>query len=90
MLRKLHRYVGMVLAPFFVITGVGGGLLLWRNRLRASDIDVRGITKLHNYEITGTYLGVVVAAGLVFMAFTGAMLFLQMFLRKHKARQKKD
>lgn len=89
MLRKLHRYVGIVLAPFFVITGIGGGLLLWRNRLRAADIDVHGITDLHNYEITGTYFGVIVAAGLVFMAVTGVALHLQMYLRKRKARRRK-
>ena len=87
-IRKLHRIVGVCFAPFFLITACTGAALLWRNAGIFS-FDTKGtMLGLHNWEgLHGLgihYLGVLLAAGLTFMAVTGTMLWAQMILRKKR------
>ena len=85
-LRTLHRWLGVVLSPFVLITAVAGGLLLFR-KLGWYDIHTRhDLIDLHNYELVAPYVGAVVAAGLAFLAVTGLVLWLQIVIRKARAR----
>lgn len=85
MLRKLHRIVGLIFAPFFLITAVTGGILLFSHRYRYQMKE--GLLAWHNWEGLANYAGLVLAAGLTFMAVTGVALWLQVKLRKRRARK---
>jgi hypothetical protein len=84
-LRRIHRLVGLVFAPFFLITAVTGGILLWR-RYYGPDIK-HDLLGWHNWEGLGDYLGVLLAGALAVMAVTGVALWAQMALRKRRARR---
>ncbi len=85
MLRKLHRIVGLIFAPFFIITAVTGGILLFSGQYR-HDVKKR-LLAWHNWEGVSHYAGLILAASLLFMAVTGVALWLQMTLRKRRARR---
>jgi len=75
-LRKLHRTIGIFLAPFFMITALGGGFLLYRRIW--NDIQLESTVKsIHNYEIIVNYAGTIVALSLLAMAITGTMIWFQ-------------
>jgi len=82
-LRKFHKTVGLIFAPFFLLTSLTGILLLWRKD------DVYGkevkdlLIGLHNWEIGMKYIGVILALGLMLVTITGLMLALQSY-RKQK------
>jgi len=84
LLRKMHRAVGVLSAPFLLLTAVAGALLLLRRTglygFGARDV----ILGLHNWEIIAGYIGVVLALALAFMAVTGFLIFLKMKLRRKK------
>jgi uncharacterized iron-regulated membrane protein len=85
-LRKLHRWVGLVMAPFLFITAVTGGVLLWR---RQYNPDLKhDLLDWHNWEGLADYLGAVLAVALAFMAISGWCLWLQVHLRKRRAKAK--
>lgn len=73
-LRKFHKTVGLIFAPFFLLTSLTGILLLWRKD------DVYGkevkelLIGLHNWEIGMKYIGVILALGLITVTITGLML----------------
>nr|VFK46701.1 MAG: hypothetical protein BECKTC1821E_GA0114239_106811 [Candidatus Kentron sp. TC] len=75
-MRKVHRAVGLVFSPFFLLTAVTGIILLWR-KAEVYGSDVKGILiGLHNWEIAAKYIGVILAAGLIYMAITGLLMIL--------------
>ncbi|MBT7068003.1 MAG: hypothetical protein HN919_17020 [Verrucomicrobia bacterium] len=81
-IRKLHRVVGLLFAPFFLITALTGIALLWR-KADVYGAETKGILiGLHNWEIAAKYIGVILAAGLICMVVTG----LFMFIRQSKNR----
>ena len=87
-LRKFHRAVGMIFAPFFLLTSLTGIALLFRR-----DEIFSGETKsiflgLHNWEIAAKYVGIVLAAGLITMIITGFCIAMQVRKAKTKARSK--
>jgi uncharacterized iron-regulated membrane protein len=82
-LRKLHRIVGLIFAPFFIITAVTGGVLLFSRHYRHEV--KKNLLAWHNWEGVSHYAGLILAAGLLFMAVTGVGLWLQMTLRKRRA-----
>lgn len=83
-LRKLHRIVGAVFAPFFLLTATTGLILLWRNAELYS-LEVKGtLLGLHNWEGLAPYIGVILAAGLLFMTTTGLAIMLGIYKRKRK------
>ena len=90
-LRKIHRILGVVFAPFLLITAVTGGILLWR---RADIYDYQttaALLKWHNWEglhaIGIHYLGVVLAAGLVGVVLSGAALWVWIRIRTRRSRR---
>ncbi|NQT92228.1 MAG: hypothetical protein HQ559_05670 [Lentisphaerae bacterium] len=82
-IRKLHRAVGLVLAPFFLLTAFTGMALLWR-KAGVYGSDTKGILLgLHNWEIAARYIGVILAMGLICMAVTGLLMLIQQGRRKN-------
>ena len=81
-IRKIHRYVGMALAPFFLLTAFTGIALLWRKDGVYSG-DVKGVLLgLHNWEIAAKYVGVILATGLICMVVTGLIMLLGLLKKK--------
>ena len=81
-IRKLHRAVGLVFAPFFLITAVTGIALLWRQAGTYGKETKELLIGLHNWEIAAKYVGVILAAGLIIMALTGLSMVIQSYGRK--------
>jgi len=88
-LRKLHRTIGIFLAPFFMITALGGGFLLYRKIWNNFQLEAT-IKSIHNYEIIFSYVGTIVALSLLAMAITGTMIWFTIHkaLKKHPATPK--
>jgi len=80
--RKLHRYVGLFFAPFFVLTAITGLLLLWRKAEVYGKETKELLLGLHNWELGAKYVGLVLALGLVFMAVSGTVMALQVMRRR--------
>ena len=87
-LRQVHRTLGMVFGPFFLITAATGGLLLWRKADLFGVEAKEGMLGWHNWEGLHRfgihYLGMLLAAALVMMVVTGAALRLQVWRRTRK------
>lgn len=89
--RKLHLYVGIVLALFLLIQAVTGFLL----RLRISGPVAHLVHTWLKYARSGQGIGLVVglvlAVGLAWLAISGAMLFVNTQLHKAKrAKRRKE
>ena len=84
--RKLHRFVGMVFMPFFLITAATGAVLLFRGSSNRVAVNRRWILGVHNWELLDgagvRYVGLVLAAGLLLMSVTGAIISIRMAARK--------
>ena len=82
--RQWHGLIGLVSAPFMLVTAVCGGLLL----LRKSGLYERqgpfrnAIQRLHSYEILLPYVGLVAAVLMILTAVTGVVLY----YRTHRRR----
>lgn len=92
LIRKLHRIVGVSFAVFFCITAFAGAILLFRHKGWYSTEMWRFLKDIHNWEQLAVYvninwLGIVLAAALIFMAITGLTLFFQPILRKRRKRK---
>jgi uncharacterized iron-regulated membrane protein len=85
-LRRWHRVIGLVFAPFFLITAVTGAILLFRRHFGPAA--KHEMLQWHNWEGLADYVGVILAIALAWMAVTGWALWLQIYLRKRKARKK--
>ena len=83
-LRKLHRTVGFVFAPFFLLTASTGIILLWRKGDLYGPEVKNTLLGLHNWEGLAPYIGVVLASGLLFMTCTGLAIMVGIYRRKHK------
>lgn len=77
LLRKLHRYTGITIAPFVLLQAVTGFLL------RMDSIQ-RNARLLHNWSQVSKYVAFAIATGLAFMVVTGSIIFIQMWLQKRK------
>ncbi len=75
-LRKLHLYIGFTLVPFLLVTAVTGIIYLLSPRLYQ-------VLKWHGWFRWG---GLVLAVGLIFLALSGAVLYLDMRIRQWKRR----
>ena len=85
-IRRLHRTIGIIFAPFFIITGTTGAILLWRTTGRYGHEVHERLIGLHNWEGVGQFVGVILAAGLLTMTVTGVTLRVQMWRRKRRAK----
>ena len=81
-IRKLHRVIGLVFSPFFLITAITGAALLWR-KAEVYGQDTKGfLIGLHNWEIGAKYIGIILVAGLIGMTLTGMAMLIQSTRRK--------
>ena len=81
-LRKLHRVLGLVFSPFFLVTAVTGAALLWR-KAEVYGNETKGLLiGLHNWEIATKYVGIILAAGLICMTLTGLAMLIQSAKKK--------
>ena len=88
MLRKLHRTVGMIFGPFFLLTALTGVLLLFRKDDLYSSETKSFFIGLHNWEIAAKYIGVVLAVGLITMAITGFCIAVKICKANAKTQSK--
>lgn len=77
LLRKLHRYTGITIAPFVLLQVVTGFLL-------RMDSLQRNARLLHNWSQVSKFVAFALAIGLAFMVVTGSIIFIQMQLQKRK------
>lgn len=75
MVRQLHKWLGLVCAPFFLLSLVTGSLLLWRKAELYSKETKGVLVELHTWELIAPYLAILLAAGLLLMTLTGLSLF---------------
>ena len=86
MLRNLHRTVALIFCPFFVLTACTGAILLWRKADVYGEAPKKFLLGLHNWEMAASYVGVVLAAGLLLVTFTGIGLAVQISRRRARAK----
>lgn len=72
LLRRVHLYVGALVAPFLLVTAVTAVVML-----SGISHDALLFLRLHSWRIIERYLGVAVAVGLVVLAVTGGILYAQ-------------
>ena len=77
LVRKLHRYTGITIAPLVLLQAATGFLL----RL---DSLQRNVRLLHNWSLVSKYVALALAAGLAFMAVTGSIIFVQLWFQRRK------
>ena len=71
---KVHRKVGVVFAPFFILSSLTGIALLFRkNELYSKEVK-NLLIGLHNWEYGAKYIGIVLAVALITMSITGLVL----------------
>lgn len=78
-LRKLHLVIGFTLVPFLLVTAVTGFIYLLAPRLYH-------VLRWHGWFKWG---GLVLATGLAFLAFSGAILYLNMRVQQWKRKAQK-
>jgi uncharacterized iron-regulated membrane protein len=73
-LLSIHKKVGIVFAPFFILTASTAIPLFFRKDDLYSK-DVKGILLgIHNWEMLGKYIGLILAFALIFMSLSGLIL----------------
>ena len=82
--RQWHGLIGLLSAPFVLVTAVCGGLLLLR---KTGLYERRGpfrdtIQQLHSYEILLPYVGLVAVVLMILAAVTGIVLCCQTHRRR--------
>ncbi len=77
MVKHLHKWLGLVLAPFFLLSVVTGSMLLWRKADLYTKETKGVLVELHTWELIAPYIGIFLAAGLLLMTLTGLSLFTQ-------------
>ncbi len=88
-LRKLHRMIAVVFAPFILLTAITGGMLLWRHTGAYEFGTMNVLFGLHNWEIVANYVGTILAVGMMVTALTGLTLWAQVIGNKRRAAQRK-
>lgn len=92
-LRKLHLYVGFTLVPLVFIQALTG--LLLRLGISSSLLHMVHTWFKYKFDFTalvrviGLVVGVVVAAGLVILAVSGAILYFNMRIQKAKRARRR-
>jgi uncharacterized iron-regulated membrane protein len=74
-LRQLHRKIGVILAPFFIILSLSGISLIFRKTdIYSKDIK-EIIESIHTMEIILPFIGAILGFGLLFMSISGLILY---------------
>ena len=92
-LRKLHLVIGFTLVPLVIVQAVTGLLL----RLRVGHVLLHTLHTWFKYKFdftrplqtVGTVLGVVTAVGLLYLAVSGAVLYVNMRVQQWKRAARK-
>ena len=84
LLRKLHLYVGIVLALFLLVQAVTGFLLRLRLSGPVSHLVHTWLKYAQSGQGIGLFVGLVLAVGLAWLAISGVMLFVNTQLQKAK------
>ena len=74
-IRKIHRLIGLIFAPFSIITSLTGIVLLWRKAGIYEKETKNFLLGMHNWEIVSSYIGVILAFSLLFMTISGLVIF---------------
>jgi uncharacterized iron-regulated membrane protein len=77
-LRKLHLYIGFTLVPFLLVTAVTGFIYLLFPKYYQ-------VLRWHGWFRWG---GLALAAGLAYLAVSGAILYLNMRIQQWKRKQR--
>lgn len=85
-LRQIHRIVGLLFAPFFILTAVAGMLLLWRNAGIYGVETKEFLLGIHNWEIGAEYIGTILSLGLLCMVVSGVIILIQTHRRRKNLR----
>lgn len=89
--RKLHLYVGIVLALFLLIQAVTGFLLRLRVSGPVSHLVHTWLKYAQSGQGIGLIVGLAVAVGLAWLAVSGAILFINTQVQKAKrAKRRKE
>ena len=75
MIRSLHRGIGILFVPFFLLTAVTGVVLLFRKSGWYGQSVKKTTLGLHNWEILREHIGIILSAALMIMGTTGILLF---------------
>lgn len=74
-LRKLHRHVAIIMAPFMLLLGLTGVLLLFR-KTQWYEKDVKHLlVDVHTWEWLAPFIGSIFGLGLIFLSISGIILF---------------
>jgi uncharacterized iron-regulated membrane protein len=74
-LRKLHRIVAIILAPFLLLLALTGSSLFFRKSGLYEKEIKEFLVSLHTWEIIAPYVGLFLGAGLLFLVVSGTILF---------------
>jgi uncharacterized iron-regulated membrane protein len=85
-LRQIHRIIGLLFAPFFILTAVTGMVLLWRKTGVYGKETKEFLLGIHNWEIGAEYVGIILSLGLFCMAVTGFIILIQTHRRRKNIR----
>ncbi len=77
MWKRKHRIVAIVFMPFLLITPITGIILLFRKTDLYGKETKEFLLSLHNWEIAANYVGIILAAGLIFIVSTGLIMFIR-------------
>jgi uncharacterized iron-regulated membrane protein len=92
MLRRIHRLVGIVMAPLLTVTALVGGTMVLLERFDPNTKVVgfetrRLLTEIHNYQIASDVATLILAGGVLTMTSTGSALWIQSAVRKRKSKR---
>ncbi|MBT3280947.1 MAG: hypothetical protein HOF69_06555 [Campylobacteraceae bacterium] len=74
-MRRIHKKVGIILAPFFIILSISGIILLFRKTELYGKETKSFLVSLHTWEIIMPYLGIILGLGLLFMSLSGIYMY---------------
>lgn len=74
-LRKLHRIVAIILAPFILLLALTGSSLFFRKSGVYEKEIKEFLISLHTWEIIAPYVGLFLGLGLLFLVISGTILF---------------
>lgn len=78
-LRRLHLIIGFTLAPFLLLQAITGFFLRRGNYAPL---------RWHSWQVVSHYVAYVLAVGLVFLAVSGAVLYINMRVQQWRRRMK--
>ncbi len=86
-LRKIHKTLGVYIAPLLLLVSVTGLALLGRKDNLYGPETQRLLIGLHTWEVAAKYTGGILAVGLITMATTGLILTSKAKSKRMKRQQ---